>query len=533
MTCEAGVHVCESAHQQITVYGKLVSGSLVVTVRLVCVATFLALLTLFLPLLSLAEAIDPTIETKVLRVFTTKKAPYYHKPWKSPDFTSVKASAFFFADNKLFPGRRGLILTNAHAVSMAESIRVSNGKEKRQYDVKLVGVCNYADFAVLEMSALDMDVYESLNGRVEPLEFGDSDTLRVGDKVQGWGYPLGGERISKSEQGEISRIEVKRYAYSHELWLMVQASLQQNQGNSGGPVLKDGKVVGMAFQGVRTGDRINYFIPINVVRHLVPLMADQKLIPTWRYAVQFMFPCLKEYYHLDENQGGVLLNYIIPGGGPYSFGLRAGDIITEIDGFEIDNYGEIYFKPLMQKLYFSEIINRKRVGDPLSINVFRDGKSLNIVGKVTEGLPRLVPQIFTMANYFIFGGIGFVELTLNCIENLGQSGDTFKARYAESFPEYPYQKIVIISEIFPDYGLIDSTGFMNRVMRVGDQGVINIQQLYETFEDLKAKGQKRVLLKIWPDLTLPIDLSGARELDAHIKEKYGILYMKTPGGFNH
>ena len=146
---------------------------------------------------------------------------------------------------------------------------------------------------------------------------------------------------------------------------------------------------------------------------------------------------------------------------------------------------------MMQKLYFSEIINRKRVGDPLSINVFRDGKSLNIVGKVTEGLPRLVPQIFTMANYFIFGGIGFVELTMNCIENLGQSGDTFKARYAESFPEYPYQKIVIISEIFPDYGLIDSTGFMNRVMRVGDQGVVNIQQLYETFEDLKAKGQKQ------------------------------------------
>jgi hypothetical protein len=157
---------------------------------------------------------------------------------------------------------------------------------------------------------------------------------------------------------------------------------------------------------------------------------------------------------------------------------------------------------------------------------------MNIVGKVTEGLPRLVPQIFTMANYFIFGGIGFVELTMNCIENLGQSGDTFKARYAESFPEYPYQKIVIISEIFPDYGLIDSTGFMNRVMRVGDQGVVNIQQLYETFEDLKSKGQKRVLLKIWPDLTLPIDLSGAVELDAHIKEKYGILYMKTPGGFN-
>ena len=480
-----------------------------------------------------AQSQNRAIETQVLRVFITKKAPYYHKPWKSPDFSNLKASGFFFRDDKLFPGRKGLILTNAHAVSMAESIKVSNGREKRQYDVGIVGICNSADFAVLEMAPADLKVYESLNGPITPLEFGDSDTLRVGDKVQGWGYPSGGERISKSEQGEISRIEVKRYVYSHELWLIAQASLQQNQGNSGGPVLKDGKVVGMSFQGVRTGDRINYFIPINVVKHLASVLDKQELIPNWRYAIQFMFPRLKEYFHLGSEQGGVLLNYIIQGGGPFTFGLKSGDIITEIDGFKIDNFGEIYFKPLAQSLYFSEILNRKLVGDPLNIKVIRDGKTLDIFGKVTPGLPRLVPKIFTMANYFIFGGIGFVELTMNCIENLGQSGETFRARYAESFPELPYQKIVIVSEIFPEYGLVDSTGFLNRVIKIGDVDVVNIQQFYDTIQDLAAKGEKRVLLKIWSNSTLPLDIANAPELDGQIKEKYGILYMKTPGGFSN
>jgi len=48
-----------------------------------------------------AESPGPAIETKVLRVFITKKAPYYHKPWKSPDFTNIKASGFFFKDDKL------------------------------------------------------------------------------------------------------------------------------------------------------------------------------------------------------------------------------------------------------------------------------------------------------------------------------------------------------------------------------------------------------------------------------------------------
>lgn len=173
------------------------------------------------------------------------------------------------------------------------------------------------------------------------------------------------------------------------------------------------------------------------------------------------------------------------------------------------------------------------MGDPLEIKVIRDGKEISISGEVTPGLPRLVPKIFDVANYFIFGGVGFVELTMNCIENLGQSGETLRARYAERFPERPYQKIVIISEIFPDYGLVDSASFLNRVMKVGDVDVVNIQQLYDTIQGLVAKGEKRVLLKIWPNMTFPIDLTTAAELDGNIKEKYGILYMKTPGGFKN
>lgn len=154
--------------------------------------------------ISRGEQLNSIIETQVLRVFATKRSGYYHKPWKSPDFRHVKGSAFFFSDERLYPGGKGLILTNAHAVSQAQSIKVSNGKEKRRYQVKLVGLCNSADFAVLQMETQELEAYERRNGKVKPLQLGDSDPLRVGDKVMGWGYPLGGERISKSEQGEIS-----------------------------------------------------------------------------------------------------------------------------------------------------------------------------------------------------------------------------------------------------------------------------------------------------------------------------------------
>jgi S1-C subfamily serine protease len=471
------------------------------------------------------------IETQVLRIFSTKMSGYYHKPWKAPDFNQLKASGFFFRDDKLFPGKRGLIFTNAHAVSMAQDIKVSNGREKRRYDVKLLTICESADFAVLQMEEQELKAYEQYNGVVVPLELGDSDPLRVGDKVLGWGYPLGGERISKSEQGEISRIEVSRYVYSQDQWLMVQASLQQNRGNSGGPVLKDGKVVGIAFQGMQTSDRINYFIPINLVKSLIPLLPDRALIPQWDWVIQHLFAPLKNYYGLNADQGGVLIAYLVPEGGPYRFGLRNNDILAEIDGHEIDNFGEIFFPPLGQKVFLTEILNRKKVGDALTLKVVRGGKPLVIEGKVALGLPKLVPRIFTDANYFICGAVGFVELTVNCLDNLGKSGETFRAKYADDLPEKAYEKIVIISEIFPEYGLVETTPYLQRVEKIDGEDVLNIEQLYEKIESARKAGKKSVLLEIHEKIQLPLDLAKSAELDKRIQEKYGILYMKTPGGF--
>jgi S1-C subfamily serine protease len=477
------------------------------------------------------HANNSIIETQVLRIFATKRSGYYHKPWKSPDFSSVKASGFFFKDDRIFPGERGLILTNAHAVSQAQIIKVSNGREKRRYDVRILGVCNTADFAIVQMQPEDLETYEKRNGPIQPLELGDSDELRVGDKVLGWGYPLGGERISKSEQGEISRIEVNRYAYSGDRWLMVQASLQQNQGNSGGPVLKNGKVVGISFQGMTASDRINYFIPINLVKKLSSVLDHQEKIPQWLYIAQFLFPRLKDYYGLGPDQGGVLLDYVIPGGGPHTFGLRSGDILIEIEGREIDNFGEIFFEPLSQRVFFGEVINRKLVGDDLRVKVIRDGTVKEIQGAVGPGLPRLVSRIFTTPNYFVCGGVGFVELTLNCIDNLGKSGTEFRERYASDYPDKPYEKVVIISEIFPEYGLVDTSPFLKRVEKIDGEEVLNIDHLYNTISSLKEHGRKKVMLEIQGRVRLPLDLERADQLDAQIKENYGILYMKSPDGF--
>ncbi|MBI5249847.1 MAG: hypothetical protein HY912_10155, partial [Desulfomonile tiedjei] len=65
---------------------------------------------LFATSVCLGEQNNSIIETQVLRIFAVKNASYYHKPWKSPDFSEVRGSGFFFRNDKHFPGKQGMII---------------------------------------------------------------------------------------------------------------------------------------------------------------------------------------------------------------------------------------------------------------------------------------------------------------------------------------------------------------------------------------------------------------------------------------
>ena len=157
---------------------------------------------------------------------------------------------------------------------------------------------------------------------------------------------------------------------------------------------------------------------------------------------------------------------------------------------------------------------------------------MEISGNVTPSLPKLVPRVFTPANYFVYCSMGFVELTLNCIENLGKSGDNFRARCGDQLPQKPYQKIVIISEIFPEYGLVDNTPYLERVKKIDGEEVLNIEHLYNKIQSLIKEGKKKALLELHHNIVLPLDLTRADALDREIQKKYGFLILKPLVGLS-
>src|SRR5690606_12633997 len=90
----------------------------------------------------------------------------------------------------------------------------------------------------------------------------------LSEQVSVCGYPVGGERISIT-QGIVSRIDLVQYAQSQRRLLAVQIDAAINQGNSGGPVIQDGVLIGVAFQALDDAEKIGYVIAVPVIEHFL------------------------------------------------------------------------------------------------------------------------------------------------------------------------------------------------------------------------------------------------------------------------
>jgi len=93
------------------------------------------------------------------------------------------------------------------------------------------------------------------------------------DDVLVFGFPEGGESISVTK-GIISRIEVTRYTHSLLDMLALQIDAAINSGNSGGPIIKNGKIVGVAMQSMKDAENIGYVIPTPIIDHFLKDLDD-------------------------------------------------------------------------------------------------------------------------------------------------------------------------------------------------------------------------------------------------------------------
>jgi serine protease Do len=259
----------------------------------------------------------------------------------------------------------GYILTNHHVIDGAEEIRIELANN-RGYDAKVIGDDPRSDLAVLKIAANDLPM----------LTLGDSDRVRVGDVVLAVGNPLGiGQTVTAgiiSAKGRATGLSDG----SFESFLQTDAPI--NQGNSGGALVSTaGELVGINSQIVSpTGGNIGigFAIPANMARSVA-----EQLIKSGRVRRGYLGVTAQPITSdMAENLGlkdvrGVIVNNVERGSPAERAGLKQGDVITVINGNQIEDGNSL-----------RNIIATAGPGAEVTITVLRDGREQQLRATLDE-----------------------------------------------------------------------------------------------------------------------------------------------------
>lgn len=155
----------------------------------------------------------------------------------------------------------GLILTNSHVVRDARSARVKLASGDVYDRVSILAEDDRRDIAVLQIAGFDLPT----------LPMGNSDSVRIGSPVVLIGSPLGLENT-------VSTGIVSGRRQEPEGFQLIQITAPASQGSSGGAVLSgDGKVIGIAVSQLRSGQNLNFAVPINYARGLLQHVGQEPI----------------------------------------------------------------------------------------------------------------------------------------------------------------------------------------------------------------------------------------------------------------
>ena len=262
----------------------------------------------------------------------------------------------------------GVILTNSHVVedtSIAYNVVTADNKT---YPVKKIDRDPSIDFAILKIDAKDLTT----------VELGDSDSIKVGQKVVAIGNALGkfGNTVTVGVVSGVGRgvTASSSFGLSEEtLDNVIQTDAALNPGNSGGPLLDlSASVIGINFATTTGAENIGFVIPINRVKSLLDqyLSLGRIVRPYLGIEYRTIDAATASLQNVPE---GTFVRGVASSSPAAKAGLAAGDIITK--------FGSIALKG---ENTLRSAISKYKVGDNVELQVWRDGKTLKLKATLAE-----------------------------------------------------------------------------------------------------------------------------------------------------
>ena len=220
----------------------------------------------------------------------------------------------------------GHIITNNHVVGDSAEIEVRLS-DRSKLIAQVIGKDPDTDLAVLKVTA---------DRPLPHANFGDSSTVRVGQWVLAVGNPFGLERtVTLGVVSGIGRENVNLSRYEN----FIQTDASINPGNSGGPLFNlRGEIIGINTAIINFAQGIGFAIPSNMAKQVLQQLLEQgRVVRGWLgVGIQPLTPELARKFGVPE-QEGVLVNEVFEKDPAAAAGIKAGDVITRIEGSVIDS----------------------------------------------------------------------------------------------------------------------------------------------------------------------------------------------------
>jgi S1-C subfamily serine protease len=261
----------------------------------------------------------------------------------------------------------GFLVTSAHVVSSAGKGRAVF-PDGRELPIDVVGTDALADLAIVRTRD---------TARVDPLELGDAQRLKIGQLVVAVGSPMGlaGSVTAGVVSGLGRSLPARAGATTRVIDSVIQTDAALNPGNSGG-ALVDGRARLVGVNTAVAGVGLGLAVPVNATTQkiLAALMRDGRVRRAYLGIAGGRRPLTPELQQRFGRPAAILVAEVVGQSPASTAGLRAGDLLLDIDGAPVAEAGD-----LQRVMVASELIGR-----PAELRLIRDGAELTLRAVLEE-----------------------------------------------------------------------------------------------------------------------------------------------------
>lgn len=397
---------------------------------------------------------SPDVRQSVVKIYATYRAPDFAAPWSKAPPEEFTGTGMVITDD--------LILTNAHVVELASQIFVQPPGSADRLRAELVTIGRGIDLALIRLR--DDEARAAFHAEHPPLTLRD-ELPDIGGAVQAYGYPMGGEQLSITE-GVVSRIEYADY-YFDTFGLRIQVDAALNPGNSGGPVVMDGEVIGVTFSGIDQAENIGYVIPAQEVRAFLDDASDAVYDGRPRvFAEGFQTAenqAVRDWLGLTDDQTGLIYtgendddddDEETDEKNDDDLPLEPWDMLDRVGAHDIDNAGMITIGDGVRLNWAYQVPLDAEDGS-VAVTVIREGQPVELLLPVANRRDDLMPFIGNdYPEYFVLGPMVFSPARKDHLQEyhtgflaITESPIALRADDEKDFPGE--ELVVVVSDFLP------------------------------------------------------------------------------------